>query len=70
MLTQYKESQKLIQACGHDTAELVHAIDAAFKANLEMEMARDKGVCRFKVDGICFVVDETKLKEIELSKLQ
>jgi hypothetical protein len=70
ILSQYKESQKLIQACGHDTTELEHAIDAAFKANLELEMARHKAVCRFKSDGICFLVDETRRRENEFSQLQ
>jgi hypothetical protein len=69
MLSQYKESQKLIHACCHDTTELEQAINTAFKANLELERARDKAVCRFKSDGICVVVDETRRRENELSKL-
>jgi hypothetical protein len=70
ILSQYEESQKLIQACGHDTSELEHAIDAAFKANLELEMARDNAVSRLKSDGICFLVDETRRRENEFSQLQ
>jgi hypothetical protein len=70
ILSQYEESQKLIQACGHDTSELEHAIDAAFKANLELEMARDNAVSRLKSDGICFLVDETRRRENEFSEKQ
>lgn len=69
-LVRYRETQKLIQACGHDTSELEQAIDAAGKAVAEMEIVRDKVVSRFKANGVCFIVDESKRKEIEQAKLQ
>jgi hypothetical protein len=69
-MTRYKEVQKLIKACGHNTSELQQAIDAADKAISELTMVRDKVVGKFKHDGVCFTVDESKRKEIEQSTLQ
>lgn len=69
-LTPYSETQKLIEACGHDASELEQAIDAAGKAVAKMEIARYKVVTKLRADGVCFIVDESKRKELEQSMLQ
>lgn len=69
-LARYKETERLIKACGHDTAELQIAIDAFEVTARALEKAREKTVCKFKADGVCFVVDEKKRKEIEAANLQ
>ena len=69
-LDPYKNTARLIQACGHDTTELQNAIFAAEVAISALKKAREKAVCRFKQDGVCFTVDETKRKEIEATNLQ
>lgn len=69
-LTPYSETQKLIEACGHDTSELEQAIDTAGKAVAKMEIARYKVATKLKAGGICFVVDESKRMELEQSRLQ
>jgi len=70
VLAPYRETKKLIQACGHDTSELESAINAADQALTQLELTRDKVACRFKADGVCFTVDESKRKEIEMARLQ
>ncbi len=70
LLTPYVETQKLIEACGHDSSELEQAIKAAGEAVAKMDIVRHKVVTKLKADGVCFVVDESKRKELELSRLQ
>jgi hypothetical protein len=70
VLTPYNETKKLVQACGYDTSEFERAINVADQALTQLEMARDKVACRFKADGVCFVVDESRRKEIEMAWLQ
>ena len=70
ILSQHMETKRIIRACGHDTSELEQAIDAANKAWCDLEDTRKKVVERFKVEGICFMVDAEKRKELELTELQ
>ncbi len=69
-MVRHREIERLIKACGHDTSELQQAIDAADKAMRELTQVRDKVVTKFKLDGVCFIVDESKRAEIERSTLQ
>lgn len=69
-LVPYRQSEKLIQACGHETTELHEKINAAEVSLGELEEARKKAVCKFKSEGVCFVVDEARRKENEASRLQ
>jgi hypothetical protein len=64
-----KDVQKLIKACGHDTSELDQAIIEAHKALLRLDLVQEQERCRFKANGICFFVDESKRKEIALERL-
>lgn len=69
VLQRYRDVQKLIKACGHDTRELDQAIIEAHEALIRLDQVQEQTKKRFKANGICFVVDESKRKEIELEKL-
>jgi predicted nucleotide-binding protein (sugar kinase/HSP70/actin superfamily) len=69
-LNKYRETQRMIQACGHDTKEFQKAIQSATEALANLENARKTAVLKFKTEGVCFCVDGQKLKEIELASLQ
>jgi nitrite reductase/ring-hydroxylating ferredoxin subunit len=60
----------LLAACGHITEELDSAIITADKAIEDLKVARERAVARFKANGVCFSVDESKRKEIEAARLQ
>ena len=60
MLSEHKQMQQIIQACGHDTSELLRAIEEAEKAVHALRMVCDKVVFKFKTDGVSFVVDNNK----------
>jgi hypothetical protein len=66
----YRETSSLVYACGHDTAELDRCISAVEKAIADLKAAREKAVVKFKADGVCFIVDETRRREIEQARLQ
>ncbi len=69
-MADYAKTAELIRACGHDTRELDQAITDANKAFERLFAAREKVVTRFKTEGVCFAVDETKRKEAEAACLQ
>jgi hypothetical protein len=69
-MEEYRKTNQLIKACGHDTRELEGAIAHADKAFELLKAAREKAVAQFKVDGVCFTVDKAKSKELEAARLQ
>lgn len=69
VMRRYKDVQTLIKACGHDTRALDQAIIEAREALLRLDQVQEQARCKFKADGICFVVDESKRKEAELERL-
>ena len=69
-MDEYKQTSALLGACGHDTRELDQAITDSRAVLDRLVVARDKAVARFKADGVVFVVDESRRKEIEARALQ
>ena len=69
VMRRYKDVQTLIKACGHDTRALDQAIIEAREALLRLDQVQEQARCKFKADGICFVVDESKRMEAELERL-
>lgn len=69
VIQRYKDVQRLIKACGHDTHELDQAIIEAHEALLKLDHVQEQTKNRFKANGICFVADESKRQELELEKL-
>ncbi len=65
-----RKTSELLGACGHNNQELEGAITAAEKAFEDVRTAWNLAVAWFKADGVCFTVDETKRKEIEVARLQ
>jgi hypothetical protein len=63
-LDQYKKTASLIQACGHDTADLVLAIAAVERAVIVLKAEREGVVRKFKTEGVCCAVDESKQTEM------
>ena len=47
-LARYRETQRLIRACGHDTSELEQAIEATTQACAHLDRVRDKVVSKFQ----------------------
>lgn len=69
-LRKYRETQEMIQACGHNTDEFEKEIRSTTEALANLEKARKAAVLKFKTEGVCFCVDGHKFKEIELASLQ
>ena len=69
-LNDYRETASLIGSCGHDTSDLVLAIAEVENALVVLRAERVKAVVKFKEDGVCFIVDESKRKAIEEAVLR
>ena len=69
-LHKYRQTSALLRACGHNTESLDEAIEATSTSIQELKAAQESAIFKFRNEGVCFIVDTEKAKELEMAHLQ
>jgi hypothetical protein len=69
-MNRFRETSKLLQACGHKTEELDEAIADTMQSVQRLNLAQENAISKWKQQGVYFVIDRQKAIDIETANLQ